>query len=104
LGGSGGSGVLRSVVILPLYAPGLKADSTVAPSGPTQTPTLNGVPSGVFSSDSAPPTLADDPQVSFCVEKPFTPECARMLGNEAGNPKQSGSMYSSLALPKDLRK
>ena len=37
------------------------------------------------------------------VENPFTPECARMVGNDAGNPKQSGSMFSALALPSSLR-
>jgi len=42
---------------------------------------------------------AADPQVNFCVEKPFKPMCARMLGREAGKPKQSGSMYSALVLP-----
>src|ERR1700730_11613067 len=76
---------------------------TLSPSGPTHTPTLNGVPSGVFSSDSAPPPGAEDPHTSFCVENPFTPECARIVGSEAGNPKQSGSMYSALALPSSLR-
>src|SRR6267154_2621983 len=67
-------------------------------------PTLNGVPIGVCSGEFGPPTLADDPQVSFCVENPLMPECARMLGREEGNPKQSGSMYSALALPKSRRK
>src|SRR5215472_13431637 len=83
----------------PLYEPGLSPASTLSPSGPTHTPTLNGVPSGVLSMDSGPPPGADDPHTSFCVEKPLTPECARMVGNEAGNPKQSGSMYSALVLP-----
>src|SRR5205823_1494433 len=41
---------------------------------------------------------------SFCVEKPFTPAWARMLGKDAGNPKQSGNIYSALALPKSFRK
>src|ERR1035438_2846935 len=76
---------------------------TLSPSGPTQTPTLNGVPSGVRSKDSRPPPGAEEPQVSFCVEKPFTPECARIVGKDEGNPKQSGSMYSMLALPNSLR-
>src|ERR1700691_5518130 len=102
-GGSGGSDLLRSVQIPPSYAPGFKPASTLSPSGPTHTPTLNGVPSGVFSSDSGPPPGADDPHTSFCVENPFTPEWARMVGSEAGNPKQSGSMYSTLALPNSLR-
>ena len=35
---------------------------------------------------------------------PSRPAWARMLGSDAGNPKQSGSMYSSLALPNSLRK
>jgi hypothetical protein len=61
------------------------------------------MPSGVFSTESGPPAATDDPHVSFCVEKPFTPACARMLGSEAGKPKQSGSMYSALALPNSLR-
>src|SRR5271166_2782015 len=87
----------------PSYAPGFKPAKTLSPSGPTHTPTLNGVPSGVCSSDSVPPPGADDPHTSFCVENPFTPECARIVGNEAGNPKQSGSMYSALALPSSLR-
>src|SRR3981081_3570781 len=77
--------------------------STLSPSGPTQTPILNGVPSGVFSRDSGPPALAEEPQTSFCVENPFTPECARMVGSEDGKPKQSGSMYSALALPNSFR-
>src|ERR1700679_4209709 len=72
---------------------------TLSPSGPTHTPTLNGVPSGVFSSDSGPPAFADEPHVSFCVENPFTPECARMVGSDAGNPKQSGNINSALLLP-----
>jgi hypothetical protein len=37
--------------------------------------------------------------MSFCVEKPLTP-AARMFGNKAGKPKQSGSMDSALAIPK----
>ena len=41
---------------------------------------------------------------SFCVEKPLTPACASMVGSEAGNPKQSGSIYSALALPNSCRK
>src|SRR5580698_1238185 len=76
---------------------------TLSPSGPTQTPTLKGVPSGVFSSDSRPPPGADDPHTSFWVENPFTPECARIVGKDAGKPKQSGSMYSALASPNSLR-
>src|SRR5271166_67960 len=87
----------------PSYAPGFKPASTLSPSGPTHTPTLNGVPSGVFSGDSGPPPGAEDPQTSFWVENPFTPECARMVGSDDGNPKQSGSMYSALALPSSLR-
>src|SRR6185437_7297988 len=75
-----------------------------SPSGPTQTPTLKGVPSGVFSRDSGPPPSADEPHTSFCVENPFTPACARIVGSEAGNPKQSGSIYSALALPNSFRK
>ena len=76
------------------------------PSGPIQTPTLKGMPSGVFSGESGPPTLGAGCQVafSFWVEKPLTPAWWRMLGSEAGKPKQSGSMYSLLAMPKSLRK
>src|SRR5258708_39385190 len=44
------------------------------------------------------------PQVSFCVEKPLIPQCASTLGSAAGKPKQSGSMYSSLATPNWARK
>src|SRR5208283_3226859 len=84
-------------------SPGFNPASTVSPSGPTQTPTLNGVPSGVLSRDSHPPAGADDPHTNFCVENPFTPECARIVGIDAGNPKQSGSMYSALARPSSLR-
>src|SRR5580692_920012 len=87
----------------PSYAPGFRPASTLSPSGPTHTPTLNGVPSGVFSSDSGPPALADDPHTSFWVENPLTPECARIVGSDEGNPKQSGSMYSALALPSSFR-
>src|SRR6202795_1067873 len=76
---------------------------TLSPSGPTHTPTLKGVPSGVFSGESGPPAGAEDPHINFCVENPFTPEWARIVGSEAGNPKQSGSMYSALALPSSLR-
>src|ERR1039458_4707481 len=75
----------------------------LSPSGPTQTPTLNGVPSGVRSRDCTPPVSTEDPQVNFCVEKPFTPECARIVGKEDGNPKQSGNIYSALALPNSAR-
>src|SRR5580698_7213001 len=89
--------------MLPSYLPGFRPASTLSPSGPTHTPTLNGVPSGVFSIDSGPPPGADDPHVSFCVEKPFTPACAKMVGNDAGKPKQSGSMYSALAFPNSFR-
>ena len=71
------------------------------PSGPSHTPTLNGMPSGVFSGESGPPTLAAGCQLedSFCVEKYLIPACLRMLGSDAGKPKQSGSMYSALVLP-----
>src|SRR5260370_37571339 len=67
-------------------------------------PMLNGVPRGVRSDESGPPAGADEPHVSFWVEKPFMPEWARMLGKDAGKPKQSGSMYSALALPNSRRK
>src|SRR5215472_3716134 len=79
---------------------------TVLPSVPCQIPTLNGIPSGVCSIESGPPTRGAGchPDDSFWVEKPLTPACARMLGSDAGKPKQSGSMYSSLALPNSLRK
>src|SRR5436853_1074662 len=68
-------------------------------------PTLNGMPTGVFSGESGPPTCGAgcQPDDSFCVEKPLMPECASMLGNDAGKPKQSGSIYSSLAMPNSLR-
>ena len=46
---------------------------TLLPSGPSQTPTLKGVPTGVFSGESGPPTGANDPHVSFCVENPAMP-------------------------------
>src|ERR1035437_4782286 len=74
---------------------------TLFPSGPIQRPTLNGIPSGVFSGESGPPTCGAGCQLAdnFCVENPLIPACARMLGREAGNPKQSGSMYSALDLP-----
>src|SRR4030081_2063731 len=77
----------------------------VLPSGPSQIPTLKGMPSGVFSGESGPPTCGAGchPEESFCVEKPLIPECARVLSSDAGNPKQSGSMYSSLAIPNSLR-
>src|SRR5258708_38939386 len=77
---------------------------TPRPAGPSQKPTLNGIPTGVFSGESGPPTAAAQPQVSFWVEKPLTPMCARMLGREAGKPKQSGSMDSALVLPNSLGK
>src|SRR5579862_3214138 len=78
----------------------------VFPSGPSHKPTLNGMPSGVFSGESGPPTCGAGchPEESFCVEKPLIPTCARMLGKEAGKPKQSGSIYSALVLPNSLRK
>ena len=105
-GGGGGGSLLRSVEMLLPYPPGLRAAMMVLPSVPSQMPTLNGMPSGVCSGESGPPTRGAGchPDESFCVEKPFTPACARMLGSEAGKPKQSGSMYSSLALPNSLRK
>lgn len=53
------------------------------------------MPAGVFSGESGPPTGANEPQESFWVEKPRRPQWARMLGSEAGKPKQSGSMYSA---------
>src|SRR6187399_2996467 len=79
---------------------------TKFPSVPSHTPTLNGIPTGVFSTESGPPTLGAGCQLdeSFCVEKPLIPQCARMLGSDAGKPKQSGSMYSSLVLPNSRRK
>src|SRR5262245_58451256 len=78
---------------------------TVRPSVPSQIPTLKGIPTGVFSGESGPPTCGAGchAEENFWVEKPLMPECARMLGNEAGKPKQSGSMYSSLAIPNSLR-
>src|SRR5205085_12146795 len=78
---------------------------TVFPSGPSQTPTLNGIPTGVFSGESGPPTCGAgcQPDESFCVENPLMPACASMLGSEAGKPKQSGSIYSALATPNSRR-
>jgi hypothetical protein len=69
-------------------------------------PMLKGMPSGVRWGESGPPTRAAGCQAdeSFCVEKPLMPAWARMLGREAGNPKQSGSMYSWLVFPNSLRK
>src|SRR2546421_5443782 len=77
----------------------------VRPSVPSHTPTLKGMPTGVFSGESGPPTCGAgcQPDESFCVEKPLMPACARMLGSDAGNPKQSGNIYSSLAIPNSLR-
>ena len=76
------------------------------PSVPSQTPTLKGMPSGVFSGELGPPTCGAGCQSdeSFCVENPTIPAWCRMLGREAGNPKQSGSMYSLLATPNSRRK
>src|SRR5215467_10972051 len=78
----------------------------VLPSGPCQIPTLKGMPSGVFSGELGPPTRGAGCQFaeSFCVEKPLMPACARIDGSDAGNPKQSGSMYSALVNPKSCRK
>src|ERR1700759_4914159 len=95
LGGGCGGGpgsLLKSVLTLLPYPPGFSAASTLCPSGPIQRPTLNGIPSGVCSGESGPPILGAGCHAafSFCVENPFTPACARMLGNDAGNPKQSG--------------
>ncbi len=69
-------------------------------------PTLKGMPSGVRSGEPGPPTRAAGCQLadSFCVENPLIPACERMLGSEAGKPKQSGSMYSMLVLPNSRRK
>ncbi len=67
------------------------AATTPLPSSPSHQPTLKGIPMAEF-------------QLSFCVENPFRPMCARMLGSDAGNPKQSGSMYSALVLPNSLVK
>src|SRR5512137_1134351 len=62
------------------------------------------MPGGVFSGESGPPTADAECQVSFCVENPLIPAWASRLGSDAGKPKQSGSMYSALALPKSRRK
>src|SRR5215472_12561781 len=62
------------------------------------------MPTGVFSGESGPPTRVAECQVSFCVEKPLMPACASRLGRDAGNPKQSGNMYSALLRPNSLRK
>src|SRR5579871_182881 len=59
---------------------------TEEPSGPTHVPILKGIPTA-------------EPQVSFCVEKPLMRPCAKRVGSEAGKPKQSGSIYSSLCVP-----
>src|SRR6187402_605807 len=83
--------LLKSSVTLPPYDPGSSAATMLWPSTPSHTPTLNGMP------------LAE-PHVSFCVEKPLMPQCARMLGSAAVKPKQSGSMYSLLATPNSRRK
>src|SRR5258707_14833006 len=96
--------LLRSSHTFPTYSPGLNAGNTPRPSCPSQKPTLNGMPTGVFSIETGTPTRAADPHDNFCVEKTFKPMCARMLGREAGKPKQSGSMYSALVLPNSLRK
>ncbi len=82
----------------------MRAAITLRPSSPSQIPTLNGMPSGVASGDPSPPTGAAECHVSFCVENPTMPAWARMLGSDAGNPKQSGSMYSALVLPNSRRK
>src|SRR5262249_55129266 len=73
--------------------------------GPSQMPTLKGMPTGVFSGESGPPTCGAGchPDESFWVEKPRMPEWANMLGSDAGKPKQSGSMYSALAMPNSRR-
>src|SRR5262249_5908169 len=83
---------------------GFSAAITPRPSGPVQKPRLKGMPTGVFSCESGPPTRAAECQVSFWVENPLMPACASRLGREAGKPKQSGSMYSALLLPNSLRK
>src|SRR6185437_2608208 len=57
----------------------------------SHTPTLNGMPTA-------------EPQVSFWVEKPRSPQCASTDGNEAGKPKQSGIMYSQLSVPNSFLK
>src|SRR5215831_14624271 len=82
----------------------LSAAITLLPSGPSHTPRLNGMPAGVCSTELGPPTRADPCHDSFCVEKPLMPACARIDGSDAGKPKQSGSMYSALEMPKSLRK
>src|SRR5271167_3794271 len=64
---------------------------TELPSGPSHTPTLNGIPTA-------------EPQVSFCVEKPRNPQCASTEGSDAGNPKQSGSRNSQLSVPNSFMK
>src|SRR5262245_37254508 len=74
----------------PSYVPGSNAAITLWPSGPSHTPTLNGMPT-------------TEPHVSFCVENPLMPQCASTLGTAAVNPKQSGSMYSLLATPSSRR-
>src|SRR5688572_20079254 len=83
--------VLRSLRTSPTYGPGSSAAITLLPSGPSHTPTLNGIGTA-------------DPHVSFWVENPLIPQCAKTLGSAAGNPKQSGSMNSSLATPNSRRK
>src|SRR5688500_1239335 len=83
--------LLKSSVTRPPYEPGSSAAMMLCPSNPSHTPTLNGIP------------LAE-PHVSFCVENPRMPQCARMLGSDAVKPKQSGSMYSALSTPNSRRK
>ena len=73
------------------YEPGFSAAMTLSPFTPCHTPTLNGMPTA-------------DPHVSFCVEKPLIEQCAKTLGNDAGNPKQSGTMKSTPAFPNSFRK
>ena len=73
---------------------------------PTRTPTLNGVPSGVFSLDSGPPAAERKNHApAFCCENPFTPKYGRMVGSEDGNLTQSNRVarIPALAFPNSFR-
>ncbi len=83
--------LLRFSFTVATYSPGLSAAITDDPSVPTQRPKLNGMPTA-------------EPQVSFCVENPLSPEWTKIEGMDAGKPKQSGTMYSLLDLPNSFRK
>src|SRR5271170_2664548 len=81
----------RLFVTFETYGSQLSAAMTEFPSGPSQTPTLKGIPTA-------------EPHVNFCVENPRMPQCARTDGSDAGKPKQSGSIYSELSVPNSFLK